>query len=248
MSRRMFAHMVTRNEAGRYLQAALRALRPHVDAVHVHDDGSEDDSAALAAAEGAAVTRRPPLSPSFAESEGRFRQHAWDAFADELGPCPGDWVLCLDADEVLVAPDGLWPAVDAPLGHETPRHTAVQVPIPEVFGFDYGWPLVRVDGFWGGLAAPRLFAYQPRGTFRAQKLACGSVPTYVPEGAVWAHGFLGVQLLHMGYADPGDRAAKHVRYSGQPGHATAHVNSILTTPTLKHWEGPTVEVWRGRRP
>lgn len=85
--------MIARNEAA-YLGRCLRAARPHVDELIVVDTGSTDATAAIAAAHGARV--------------GRF---AWcDDFAAarnaSLALATGDWVLVLDADEVLEAPRG----------------------------------------------------------------------------------------------------------------------------------------------
>jgi glycosyltransferase involved in cell wall biosynthesis len=242
MSRRLIAHMVTRNEAGRYLDCVLAALQPHVDDIHVYDDLSTDDTPLLAASHGAWVTRRPPIVPSFLVHEGAFRQAAWQAMEHAVLPCPGDWVLCIDADEVLVAPDGLVPAIDAAGGC-----ASVVLPIPEVYSLgDGGQVLIRTDGFWAGLEAPRLLAYQGGGLFRSAPLACGATPTY-PYDHVQSRLNQGAQLLHLGYLDPLDRIDKHNRYAGRTGHSAAHVGSILGRPTLVAWSGPAVDVWRGRR-
>lgn len=243
--------MVVRNEAQRYLEVVLTALVPHVDEVHVYDDLSSDDTVAMALANGARVTRRPPLVPSWAMDEGGFRQGAWWAMEEEMRPCPGDWILAIDADEILIVPnDGLTPAI---AGAADQGACAVVVPIPEVFElvpaahhFRYALPMLRVDGFWKDLSAPRLVAYQEGGTFKRQRLACGPVPQYAVKGPQLtdAHG---VELLHLGYADPQDRRDKYQRYAGEPGHSSAHIDSILKTPWLVPWEGGTLAIWRGRR-
>jgi hypothetical protein len=151
-------------------------------------------------------------------------------------------VLCLDADEVLVAPEGLLPTIEA-----ADACTSVVIPIPEVFGLaDGGGVLVRVDGFWAGLAQPRLIRFRHGGSFRNLAMACGSVPQW-PNVDVQSTANDGVQLLHLGYLDPMDRHDKHNRYAERPGHSAAHVSSILTSPTLAPWAGPPVDIWRGRR-
>lgn len=251
MSRRVLAQMVVRNEAGRYLECVLEALGWAVDGIHVYDDLSSDDTMVVALNAGATVTRRPFLVPSFAEDESRFRQAAWMAMEDQLRPIPGrDWILAVDADELLVAPSGLGPAVDAAVAAYA---GAVAVPIPEVFGLRPGAdgaviPMVRTDGLWAGLAGPRLAVFEHDGLFREQALAGGSVPSYVRAGAQSTANH-GVELLHLGYVDPADRREKHQRYAGhagQPGQNAAHVASILTTPYLEPWPGE-VRVWRGLR-
>lgn len=242
--------MVVRNEASRYLEVVLTALIPHVDELHVYDDLSSDDTVALALANGARVTRRPPLVPSMAMDEGGFRQGAWWAMEEEMRPHHGDWILAIDADEVLVASVPLaWP-IDAA---ENSDACAVVLPIPEVFELvpaadrpGYVQPMVRTDGFWKDLSAPRLVAYQEGGTFKRQKLACGSVPQYAAKGKQLT-GALDIALLHLGYADADDRREKHRRYAGVPGHSSAHIDSILKTPWLAPWEGGTMAIWRGRR-
>lgn len=242
MSRRLIAHMVTRNEADRYLDTVLASLALAVDEIHVYDDLSTDETPRLAASHGAWVTLRPPLVPSFATHEGEFRQAGWEAMEWAVRPCPGDWVLCIDADEVLVAPDGLLPAIEA-----AGACSSVGLPIPEVFGrTDQGEILVRTDGFWRGLEAPRLVAYREGGRFRPVELACGATPCW-PNVDVQSMENKGVQLLHLGYLDPLDRIDKHNRYAGRTGHSAAHIDSILGRPTLVPWLGPPCEIWRGRR-
>lgn len=242
MSRRLLAHMVVRNEASRYLDCVLSALRPHVQAIHVYDDLSTDATPVLAAAYGARVSRRLPSVPTFLAHEGEFRQAAWHTFEEELRPCSEDWVLCLDADEVLVAPDGLGAAIGA-----AGLCPSVSVPIPEVFGqAEGGGVLIRVDGFWAGLEQPRLLRYREGGAFRNAAMGCGSTPSY-PGVDVRSMVSAGMQLLHVGYLDPLDRIDKHNRYAGRSGHSAAHISSILTKPTLEPWTGPPVDIWRGRR-
>lgn len=249
MSRRVIAHLVVRNEAHRWLEAVLSSLDGAVDAVHVYDDLSTDRSDVLAASAGAIVTRRLPYVPSWAEDEGACRQAGWNAMEEALRPGTGDWILAIDADELLVSsPEGLAPAIDKA---EYDDALAVTVPIPEIFGLDYhrpnlAQPLARVDGFWASLAQPRLVAHRPMSVFRTMKRACGSVPAYALEGRR-SHHNRGVELLHLGYVDPEDRQEKAKRYEGDRRHGAAHVASILGVPTLTPWPGGTIPVWRGWR-
>jgi hypothetical protein len=232
--------MVTRNEAARYLQSVLRALSPWVDVMHVHDDRSDDDTVGLALAEGAACTRRDPDAASFATSEGVFRQDAWRAFEVACAPEPDDWVLAIDADELLVVEEAppRYVAANAGAG-------SVVLPIPEVFRLDSdGTAHVRTDALWSGLRAPRLFVYQAGATFPAVPLACGSWPTYVssrPQSTANE----GIALAHLGYADRDDRLDKFRRYYNRPGHSAAHIASILTPPRLEPYRPLTA--WRGVR-
>lgn len=232
---------MTRNESHRYLTMVLKALRPHVDVIHLYDDRSSDDTVELAQDLGAVCSVRLPGLPSFADNEAAFREAGWRDFERVCVPVPADWILAVDADELLVAPQGLGAAIDAagPVG-------AVSLAIPEVFAVADGVPMIRVDGYWRGLEAPRLFTYLEGGQFRPPpQVACGAVPSYVNQG-VQSREAAGVTLLHLGYLDPDDRAGKFRRYAGLPGHSKAHINSILRPPTLMVWPGGPINVWRGR--
>ncbi len=246
MRPRLLAYMVTRNEEGRYLDACLTHAMSYLGGLAVYDDRSDDDTVELAEKHGAVVRIRPDVAPSFLEHEGLFRQRAWWWFEAALEPDPGDWVLALDADELLVDPD--------PLVFLESKSTYALLHIPEVFGADLGAggvyenPQIRVDGFWASNVHPRLFRYERGGTFKNKVMACGAVPTYVTDPGSVPPAGRGGSLLHLGYMVDADRRVKYERYSGlEHGHSNAHIESILRPPTLQPWLGPWPEVWRGVR-
>jgi glycosyltransferase involved in cell wall biosynthesis len=245
---RLLAHLVARNEARRYLQAVLSALP--TSEIHLYDDGSIDDTVNLAIAAGAKVSHRPRNVPSFVQDEGAFRQAAWWAFVVRLQPQPGDWVLAVDCDEVLVAADG---DVEGSLRRAIERAEAdscigVELPIPEAWEIRGNGLWVRTDGFWGQLSAPRLFGYKEGGTFARRRMGCGSAPLYVTEGRLSREVF-GISLVHLGYVDPEDRKEKHRRYRSMAnsGHNSAHIKSILQPADLKPLGLPAPTIWKGRR-
>lgn len=255
---RLLAYMVTRNERDRYLDACLAWATQFLDAIAVYDDRSDDETSDVAVKYGAHVQVRPDSVPSFLDHEGAFRQRAWRWFEEALEPEHGDWVLALDADEFLVAdPDGVRATVElAGARADAAGSFAVMLPVPEVFDAEhlddsdcYTKPRVRTDGFWGTIAGTRLFRYQAGGIFRNKAMGCGAEPTYVIDSAPRAPRQPGLSLLHLGYMDWWDRAAKHKRYTEllDHGHSNSHVQSIVTVPTLEHWTGPWPEVWRGIR-
>jgi glycosyltransferase involved in cell wall biosynthesis len=231
--------MVTKNEADRYLGLALSALRPVVDEVFVFDDISSDTTVSIAEEHGCVCTSRHPTGPSFLEHEGRFRQMAWDVFEAALEPEIGDWILAIDADEIVTAIGNprelLLEAAEASNGR---GELARQIPIPEVFDVRDGVPFVRLDGYWGKIVGTRFFAYQPNGKFSERAMASGSEPLYIrPYIGPIVEGFW---LLHLGYARKADQIAKSQRYTERVGHSDAHVASILKEPRLAKWTGPSI--------
>lgn len=235
---RLLATMVVRNEAGRHLDAVLAWLVRHVTPhVAVYDDGSDDDTVAIARDYGCVVGVRPIEVPAFLENESAVREAGWRHMERTLAPQPGEWVLSIDADEFLVA-DSATVESDV-LGDmiaraDAEQADAVTTPRHEVFGFDTdGTPMVRVDGCWGDIVDHRLVRWIPGGAFRCQTLAGGSLPSYVQRSVFDRR----AAIVHVGYATEQDRRDKHARYLGREGHGRDHIDSILAPPTLERWTG-----------
>lgn len=231
----LLAHMVTFNEAGRYLVPCLEWLSDIVDFIHVHDDDSTDSTVQIAKKYGA-VTQRQFGEPSFRQAEGLFRSSAWahlSRFAE-----PGDWVLCLDADEFITSTEDVRQRLDHLV--EIDRYDAYMFPVREVFDIHDHVPQVRIDGYWGKITALRFCKFTPNATFDIEGLACGSVPAEITAGACFLD--TSVDILHYGYAREEDRRAKYIRYRNRRGHAPKHVESILATPRLVPYDGAHPEV------
>jgi hypothetical protein len=124
------------------------------------------------------------------------------------------------------------------------HHVAVDIAIPEVFGFDQdGMPLIRTDGLWSTIHAPRLFAWRPGGTYAIGDFGVPAVPSYVMASPWFSAD--NISLMHYGYADPFDQKSKYERYRGHNGHANAHVESIMAQRTLVRWDAPYVgSAWK----
>lgn len=227
--------MVTRNEAERYLELSLASVRPVVDELFVFDDQSTDTTVEIARNHGCIAEVRSDDTPPFLAHEGQFRQGAWDAFCERLHPQVGDWILAVDADEIVVSVGN---PSDVLRDAASPLYLSRVLQIPEVFDVRCGWPYVRVDGAWGKIQGTRFFAWRPGGVFADRSMASGSEPTYISArvGPV-VDGFW---LLHLGYAREGDRHTKYERYSARTGHSNGHVESIRHSATLHHWDGPSV--------
>jgi hypothetical protein len=235
--------MVTRNEMDRWLTSTLPWLCELCDGnVAIYDDRSDDGIETYAATLDVSLLRRPKTMPSFSDNEGDFRWAGWMAMERAFHPRQGDWILTVDADELLVTNQAGCGAhevrlllADAIGEAEEREQVSLSFEVAEVFAFDdLGWPLVRTDGYWGGIAACRLAKWQPQGVFEPRKEGGGSLPSSWPR-ALSAHEHL--ELLHLGYARPEDRIAKHSRYQTVSGHDPQRVESILGRPDLKYWSG-----------
>lgn len=254
MSRTLFSITPVKNEADRYLSSMLDYVIGQVDHTFVFDDRSTDGTHGILKGSACRWRERPEGVPHFLEHEGKYRQHVWWAFEETCSPSPGDWVLAIDADELLVgageAGAHLCSRSEIELAIDTAEAggaKSVLLPVPEVFGIDGdGTPLVRTDGLWGTIAGTRLFRYEAGGKFQNRPMGCGSEPTYVAAGLISRQAF-GLRLMHFGYADKADQIAKHRRYTNLAahGHADAHVRSIVSVPTLERFPAPALERRRG---
>jgi len=233
---RILATMVAKNEANRYLDACLYWLGTCVDAVHVYDDQSDDETAEIVLSHDFRLTVRPDDVPTFLEHEGKFRQAAWEAFEKKLEPEEGDWVLALDADEFVVA-DGKERLAIIEEIHQAERmdEQARILRFAEIFAVTNGVPQIRRDGYWDSIAQARLFQWQPGGQLDQRLLGGGSAPTFVAPYRKSVSRNL--TILHYGYASDEDKKVKHHRYRTVPGHNPSLVESILKPAALVPWQG-----------
>lgn len=239
MFNRLIAHMVVRNEADRYLPVVLAHLARdvRVDAIHVFDDRSEDDTVELVrsfAGLGQAevhVEIRDEEVAGFRDNEGVFRQVAWDAMDEALKLTSEDWVLVIDADEFLVVPDVEATVADA-LRSEI--HHALQWKRPGIeFDFVEAFDLARdgdravvgsrQDGHWGKITGVRVARGGKRASFPRRRIGCGSVPNYARAEPFRARS---CEFVHLGYATPSDREERLARYRELIGHNARHIESI----------------------
>jgi hypothetical protein len=189
--------------------------------------------------------------PSFTENEGLFRAGAWDAMERDCRPTTRDWILCIDADEFLLAAaspdhdvhDLLHELVETATepgpgvyGVELPPSSAVTFDVAEGYTVDAetGDLHVRTDGFWGQIDACRLVRWRPGATFAPRPEGGGSIPDGWGRGTAWTNG---LAVVHLGHARPADRETRYRRYKVGKGHNPVHVESILTEPTLAPWHG-----------
>jgi glycosyltransferase involved in cell wall biosynthesis len=229
---RLLAIMPVYNEEHRYLKPVLEHLINIVGRknVFIYDDRSTDATFQIVSDMGLMGVQRGPETPSFTQHEGGFRQWGWNMFESLMHPEKGDWVLAIDADEMLYGTASLPALLHSPA---------------EVLGitFCHMWDEThyRVDKAWKPMISTRLFRYREGGTFASKRLACGSEPDYVKQAVMsgMAHMNTPLVMKHLGYMDDADKNSKYIRYSvidrGEF-HSMKHIESIIDPePILVPW-------------
>ena len=230
---RLFGYLVTRNEMGRYLEECLEEWLPCLDGLLIWDDRSTDGTWDwLISDEGPqgeiAVGTRHVEQFSFLENEGCFREDAWRSMEDVLKPKEGDWIMSLDADEIIRYP---YPEYLKELFEALGRngYNGVEFHIHEVWTPLDEPPMIRTDGFWAQTEGLRACQWVPDGKFKATKMGGGSLPVNPAPNIMHS---VEIDILHYGYARQVDREKKYERYRSKSGHNPRHISSILKPPTL----------------
>lgn len=215
---RLIANLVARNEASRFLGPVLNKLKSFVDEIVFTDDCSDDDTPYIACDFGARVAVAP--KPMFEENESALRTYAWnhlEAYAEE-----NDWILAIDADELLYGVDRLPALLDQS------EYDVLGIKFYHMWNESQ----FRVDKLWAPTIGSRLFRFKSGGEFRKSNLACGSEPTYVPElirqgKMLWE---TGLAMKHLGYVLEQDKIMKYNRYMKLDAgayHNRDHLESII---------------------
>jgi glycosyltransferase involved in cell wall biosynthesis len=236
---RVTLSMVVRNEASRWLKQTLRAARPVIDDAVVIDDASTDDTVAVVERElaGLPLSLHRNESPRFA-NEIDLRRQQWDACV-ATNP---DWLLILDADEVLeekaakVVPDIVRRASFSAWGfhlHDMWSETHY-----------------REDEHWSAHKEARAFLvrYHPDYLYLWNETAqhCGRMPasatSALPSAAV------NVRIKHMGWSTQADRYAKYDRYrhldpEARHGDAAQYASILDANPRLVEWQERSLSVF-----
>lgn len=237
---RLIISMIARNEAERHLEIACNSIvsvckafeaAGHKAVFRFVDDASTDDTLAIVQRVWRDITLEywSYNEPKFWLHEGNARQEAYNWVTQDSDT--NDWILSLDADETINKPDLLPDLVSAAMVNDVGW---VGLPL-----YEFWTPTqYRTDGFWFGTTTMRLYRWQPNGLFRPTHLACGSEPNYVMATRGLRQN--DVHLLHWGYVRKEDRARKYKAYTEREGghlHASSHIASIITTPTLEEYKG-----------
>lgn len=232
---KLVASMIVHNEIGRYLDPCLDHLLEFVDEIRILDDHSTDGTLQTLLRYAETDERFRVTSsqeaPMF-ENEGRAR----NALLDWTLEGEPSHILAIDADEFVTDGLRLRELID-----DSRQGEAFLLGMQEVWkigddGPD-GFPTtlgIRVDGQWGSRRLAYLWKIPPirsrhaRYRIKDAKLASGRVPAYA--GATRRRVETGVDILHFGWTNPWDRAARFARYEKHDGgryHRSSHLESIM---------------------
>jgi glycosyltransferase involved in cell wall biosynthesis len=222
--------MLVRNEAGRYLERVLEQMRLICDKLIVLDDCSTDDTPEICRAYGAEVFYSD--RSYWGTNELRQRKFLWELATHEAKD--GDWILCLDADEII-------PSINLLLE---------KIKQAEQLGCDgLGFNLYdmwdenhyRDDALWNAHTRDWVMCvrYDPKKDYRWRqtKLHCGRFPV----NACNKVGSTGLAIQHWGWSRPEDRKAKYLRYmradpEGKNGSLLQYASILDKEPHLVRFE------------
>ena len=204
--------MLVRNEAGpdRYLAIALTRALQLCDRVIVLDDGSTDDSAALAASvdpERVIVHERGSSEGWWGREETTARSELWELASREAGP--DGWILVIDADMVL---DGITSSDLHALCKST-VYNSWAMPLWDCWGSAMQH---RIDGYWQAWCTPRVWLAKAQPTedfipeWSSKTIHSGHLPHSYPVRAGIIPGL--VAWRHLAYIWKNHRIAKHAQY------------------------------------
>lgn len=232
---KLVAQMIVRNELGRYLVPAVESLLEFCDEIRVVDDGSTDGTYGwLRRRHRAVKVARTGLE--FNANEGNARQAAFE-WACEGQP---SHILAIDADEFVADGRAIRAACEQDMG---PEYIGVwKLCMLEVWNVTPWGFETRTDGGWNPHPVPILYAL-PRARDASwripeRKLASGREPVAVRTLSRRTPHWTITEILHLGWANEGERRARYDRYRIADGgrfHSNAHLDSIL-------WRAPRVDL------
>lgn len=222
--------MIIKNETDRFLRKALMQHKDYIDAAVIIDDGSEDGSAEICRE----ILNEIPLTiitniQSKFENEIDLRKQQWD----ETIKTDPDWILNLDADEILedVFGEQLLQLVNQ---HDIDLYSF------RIFDF-WDDTHYREDQHWGAhlMYRPFLLRYKKNFsyTWTDKKQHCGRFPSNIFQ---LPNAISPLRIKHYGWARPELRKEKFDRYlyldpEGEFGNKEQYKSILDKNPRLVRW-------------
>ena len=194
--------MIVKNEEGRYLEQMLNSLKGHIDEAVIIDDGSSDNTVQMCRE----ILKDVPLhmiqnEQSMFSSEVKLRQKQWD----ETIKTNPDWILNLDADEILE--DVFWNKAQELINDRS--YDCYCFRLYDMWNEAY----YREDEYWNAqsIYRPFLMRYQPDFNYNWNETPqhCGRFPMNTFSLPRATSEF---RVKHFGWATQQDRAEKYERY------------------------------------
>lgn len=199
--------MITRNEQGRYLDQVLTEMKKVCNKIVVLDDDSDDGTAELCIDYGCKVFVTEHCLWEGRENE--LRQMSFTLATREAKD--GDWILCLDADEIMTNIEYLPELIDALDNGELKPIQADGIGFPLFDMWDE--QQYRDDEYWSAHKRPWVMCikYDSKKDYKwnEQGLHCGRFPMNASENFVFT---TDAAIKHMGWATELDRIKKYQRY------------------------------------
>lgn len=200
---RIIGAMLVRNESDRWLTTVLSQMHFVCDDLVVLDDSSTDDTVSICRRYTDDVHESP--ESLWGRNELVQRQRLWCLATQSARH--GDWILCLDADEIFADGD---PEQLKMLLHF--RHIKDADSLGFVLHDMWTDSHYRSDHLWTAHTRlwPMAVKYDAERQYiwHESALHCGRFPRNAAT-ALWATNF---RLKHMGWSRPADRRAKYQRY------------------------------------
>jgi hypothetical protein len=213
--------MVGPGEEGRYLWPCIEHLCKFCDLVVVRTEPGQWEIQRTAPGDHCQLVAFKGTVP-FYEHEGRARQELLD-FTLQQEPTH---ILAIDSDEFIEDGQAVRRACEE-------EHRLWHLCLQEVWNANIHRIETRQDGGWQEHDNACLWRVtESAHTFRFpdQALACGRVPPGVLQASTAAQGHTCTGLLHFGWTNRSERAARHERYAIHDGgryHQSFHLRSIL---------------------
>lgn len=222
--------MIVKNESERYLERALLAHREWIDAAVIIDDGSTDDTPNLCKRLLDGIPLKLITNPlSQFSNEVVLRKQQWQ----ETIQTDPDWVLNLDADEVMGKEFGQ--QVNDLL--DSCKQDAIYFRLYDMWDDTH----YREDMYWRAHLFYRPFLIHYRKgfpyTWKNTPQHCGRFPDSIHHFSFFCHA---ARVQHFGWARHEDRIAKYSRYQqldpeARYGWKEQYESILDATPIVRPW-------------
>lgn len=228
----IFGLLRVKNES-RWIARVVQGLQVVCDRVLVLDDHSNDGTPDICEELGCIVYRSSFEGIHEARDKDWLLERVWDH-----GATIGDWVLCIDGDEILHSDD-----VGVIRQFCSGPGTAAALRVLYLWDTEQKY---RVDGVYRRFYRPSLFKLTQRSlSFKRTEFGGNFHCSSVPASHIAAARPIGARLLHLGYLHAEDRVRKYHWYNAvdpantvEDGYRHMVVGDLFPATEQFRWGGP----------